>query len=283
MSTPAFDFTSITPSIHDNCVVKPILMAYLHDMEYSDFSLYFPARKKGGERKPDGYFHPSTHPLWTERQLYYYLTGDHTKLINETLTYMSGLSITMGTAFHGFIQHVLGPKEAGLLLPPAHERCPVCHLKTSLMPKKNHCWEHGVIHEETRTRGHMDGLLSIKQWGLAGFEFKSSNQMKLSKIQDNDVELYRTKWPEYYGQNQDYMRITGLRKFVVLFVSLGYPWEMREFTIEYDYSYAYDLERKYTSVIAHAEQGTPPQACCPPHSATARSCFARNVCPIGLL
>jgi hypothetical protein len=281
MTMPQFDFTKVSVAASAECVVKPIIMLYLHDLRYSDFTLYFPA-KKTTDRKPDGYFHPSTHPLWNERLLYHYLTGDPDKLISRKLDYQGTLSVTIGTAVHGFIQHVLGPREANLLLPPSDDKCNVCAKPTSIMPKKGHCWEQPVLHEGTRTRGHMDGALSIADWGMAGFEFKTTNQRKLSGLEDNDVAMYRKKWPDYYAQNQDYMRATGLRKFVVLIMSMGYPWEFREITVEYDHQFAYDIERRYTSAIKHAEMGTPPTPCCAPHSAKARDCFARNVCPVGL-
>lgn len=276
---PTFDFRRSAAQVSDGLYVKPILQNYLYDAKWPDFTLYFPARRT--ERQPDGYFHPSTHPLMTERQLFYYLTAD--KLLSVPLEYMGTLSVTIGTALHGFVQMCLLPGQAGILVPPERGgTCVACGRPTSPMPVRGKCWEHGVLHEETRTRGHMDGVLNIPEWGMGGWEFKTSNLMKLSKVQDNDIEAYKTKWPQYWAQNQDYMRASGLRQMLVLFMGLGYPWEMREFHVPYDHIYGAQLDAKYRRVLAAAESGTPPQPCCAPRSKEARACFARNVCPIGL-
>ena len=53
----------------------------------------------------DGYFHPSTHGLMGERELYYRFHPDHRdKLIHEQRSVQSEMTLAMGSALHGIIQ-----------------------------------------------------------------------------------------------------------------------------------------------------------------------------------
>ncbi len=273
-ATPAFKKVVVGASA--GLVLSPILNNYLHMGKYPhEFSVTF--RNHSKQRRPDGYFHPSTHPQWSERQLFLYLTQPD-KTLPKPLEYAGALSVTMGTAVHDFIEMCL--LDAGVLMEPKGT-CVCCGREHG--KKKGQCAEWGAMDEATKTRGHMDGLLDVKGWGNGGFEFKTSNMMKLSNIEDNDVERFKEKWPDYWFQVQDYMRITGLTRFVVLFLGMGYPWTTKEFVIERDEVYCFEQGQKYRRVLAHAEQGVMPNPCCAPRSATARDCGLRMACPVGLM
>lgn len=271
--TPAFKKIAVGAS--KGLVVSPILNNYLHSAKYpKEFAVTF--RNHGAERKPDGYFHPSTHPSWSERQLFYYLTQPH-KVQVEPLEYAGALSVTMGTAVHDFVEMCL--IHAGALEEP-HGTCVACGREHG--KKKGQCNEWGVMHEATKTRGHTDGRLTALA-GYGGFEFKTSNMMKLSNIDDNDVERFREKWPQYWLQVQEYMRASRLERYVVLFLGMGYPWTTKEFVIPRDDAHCFAMEQKYLRVLQAAEAGVAPDPCCAPRSATARACALRMSCPIGLL
>jgi hypothetical protein len=254
--TKSPQFRNMIKEIAKGNVLVPILHAYLFDAVYPEFDVHF----SGGSshRAPDAWFHPSTHPMMPARQLYYYMTSDK-RLIAEPLEYMGALSTTMGTAVHGFVQMCL--KDHGVLLED----------------------EVYVEHPATKSRGSMDGILKISGWGTGGFEFKTSNMQKLNGFNDNDVVAFKTKWPRYYGQVQEYMRISGLRQFVVLFMGMGYPWTLKECQIDFDPAFAFEIEKKYTTVLRHLERGVPPEPCCAPKSKEAAACFARALCPIGMI
>lgn len=246
-------FRNLIKEIHKGNVLTPILHSHLYNAIYPEFDVHFAGGKS--QRPPDGWFHPSAHPTMTPRKLYYYMQGKN--LIAEPMEYMGALSTTMGTAVHGFIQMCL--KDNGVLLDD----------------------EVYVEHSETKSRGSMDGILKITGWGTGGFEFKTSNMQKLSGYTDNDVEGFKKKWPTYYGQVQEYMRISGLRQFVVLFMGMGYPWTLKECQMDFDAPYAFEIETKYLKVLKHLEMGVPPEPCCAPKSKEAEACFARNTCPVG--
>lgn len=261
----------------DKLVLKPLLHNYIHLGKYPDeFSVTF--KKHGKERKPDGYFHPSTHPLWTERQLSLYLSNPD-QMLGEPLEFGGGMSVTVGTAMHDFIEVCM--IDGGMLLKPTGE-CVNC--KRQHGRRKGQCPEWGAIDERTLSRGHMDGILDLGDWGRGGFDLKTSNNMKLQKCSDLNLDELREKWPQYYAQAQEYMRITGLRQFIILFLGMGFPWTMVEYHIPYDIEHNFAVEQKYLRAIEHAKNGTLPTIpCCAPRSKEARACLARNACPIGLM
>jgi hypothetical protein len=237
-------------------VLKPVLHTYLYDAKFPDFSIHF--KNHSMNRKPDGWFHPSTHPLWTERQLYHYLV--HPGHVQEEVKdYMGTLAVTLGTAAHGFVQNCLGPKGSGVLVDS----------------------EVYVEDPEVGSRGSMDGLLNLPHREPDVFEYKTSNPMKLAKVEDHDLDAYRTKWPEYYAQNQEYMRMSGWRNTIVLFMTMSYPFDMKEFIVPWDPEFAYGIENKYRRVRQAVADQQEPDPCCSIGSAEAQSCVARSVCPIG--
>lgn len=260
----------------DNLVLKPLLHNYIHLGKYPDkFSVTF--EKHGKERRPDGFFHPSTHPLWTERQLILYLSHPEQMLV-EPLEFGGGMSVTVGTAMHDFIEVCM--IDAGILEAP-RGTCVNCQREHGR--RKGQCPEWGAYDLRTLSRGHMDGIYNVGE-RRGGFDLKTSNNMKLQKCSDLDLEQFKEKWPQYWAQGQEYMRLTGLREFIFLFLGMGFPWTMVEYQVPYDVEWNYQIETKYLSVIDHVQKGTLNAIpCCAPRSATARQCLARNACPIGLM
>ena len=266
-----------------NLVLKPQIDAYLNLAKFPDvFTVTF--HKAGKAREPDGYFHPSTHPLWPARMLYYYLTaGD--RMEAEQLSYESRMAVTMGTAVHAFIEMCV--RDMGVMV-PLTGTCPTC--KRPHGTKKGQCDEYGGADEKIGSRGHMDGVVHIEvagtYWvpGTGGFEFKTTNPKAAgARLESNDLEGFKTTWPEYYAQVQEYMEITGLRQFLVIVAVLGFPWKIIEFQIPYDPAWARQVRMKYQVVRDHEKMGTPPDPCCSPRSKEAKACPARFVCPIGRL
>jgi hypothetical protein len=256
---PGLQFKALVKDAAGGTVLRPILRSWFYEAKYPPkFSVEF-NNYAMNDRKPDGWFHPSTHPLWPARMLWWYLTQPD-KLLVEHIEYMGNLSITVGHALHGFVQMVL--TEAGILKGT----------------------EVAFSDEETMARGSLDGIVDLELPGYAGrehvFEFKTTNAAKLSSLQDLDIEGFRKKWPAYYAQQQEYMRISGMRVSVVLMLALGYPWEMREFHIPYNPLFANGVADKYKLVLAHVRGDVMPEACCSIGSKAADACPARAVCPV---
>lgn len=261
-------FDKVIKSSATGSVLAPVLYAYLEQGRLPD---PFTVKVRGGtgDRPPDGWFHPSSHPLLTSRQLYYYLTAPDTWRPTP-FDYTIKMAALIGSMVHDVIETAL--QDLGFLMIPKGT-CPSCGLE---QPKK--CKEFGVVDPEAGTRGHLDGQLIINDV-VSGFEFKTCHPFVLAKIPENDVEAFKTKWPYYYAQVQEYMRMRGLRLFTVLFWAMGNPWEMKEFQIPFDPAYAGGIRAKYMEAREAAKVGSPPPPCCSPGSPTARSCPA-IACPI---
>ena len=240
--------------VGNGVILSPILHGFLSSAKYPDeFTVNF--KKHGKERAPDGWFHPSTHPLWGERQLWYYLKNTE-GLVSREMEYMGALSTSMGTAVHEFIQMCLTTQ--GVLTDT----------------------EVYVADEKHKSHGSMDGVLDIPRWGQGVFEFKTTNNVALNSIMDNDIEALKKKWMPYYAQVQEYMRISGYSKAIILFMGMGYPWTLKEFQVDFDEAWALSVAKKYENVIAAYQANEMPEPCCAPGSKKSTECFARMVCPI---
>jgi hypothetical protein len=235
----------------DGCLVKPLLLRFFQD-ESIEFS-YDLRVTRSAARQPDGWFHASTHPLMSDRELYLYMTGRQVE--QRDWGYVGIMSTMFGTMVHSVVQEAMD--QLGVTVPLPAEPCPACKLpRASRRVRRGvagYCWEHGGIDPVTRSRGHLDGILNLE--GTRGWDLKTIRPMSLSKAPDMDAEFFIGKWPYYFAQAQEYMRITGLRKFIVFFIAMGNPWEMREYHLEFDPALAVAVETKYKRVLAAVENG----------------------------
>ena len=250
-------FQRVLSSAGKSELLLPVIEAYLHQGEIPEFTIKLRDRKKV-PRKPNGWFHPSTHPLMTERQLYYYL-AEPDKWIHEPLDPLGMQATTAGEFWHGFMEVCL--TEAKLLLET----------------------EVRVIDEETGTRGFMDGRLPKE-----AFEFKTMNSRKLRLIEDGapDDPAVQQSWrelvPQYNVQGNEYLRMSGLPAMRYLIMATEYPFPKREIVIPYDPALGNQIKQKYLNVRQAVADQRPPLPCCAPGSKMAKSCPARAVCPIAL-
>jgi hypothetical protein len=240
-------FKSVMRSASKGEVIVPILKSLMYDPDFKKFEIKMP---QIGSRPPDGWFHPSEHPTWDERKLFWYLTAPE-KLIPEPLDPLSTMAIMQGHFWHEFTGTVL--ERAGVL----------------------HAREVHVQDTETGARGAMDG---IGDWGH--YEFKTMDPRKLDKIRDLDD--LRRKCPEYYAQAIEYQRLSGLRSTRIVIMGMLVPYEMLELEIPWDPVEAIRIEGMYQRVRqAVADQSMPIQ-CCGPRTPEARACPARAICPVGV-
>jgi hypothetical protein len=225
-------------------LIIPRLRTFLYDPDFESFVV----KMRGFEyRGPDGWFHPSTHPLWSERQLYFYLARPD-DLVREPYDPLRVMAVTRGHFWHSFIEHCL--LGAGVIT----------------------AGETYVEDAETGAHGGIDGR---GDWdGI--YELKTMKPMRLRLI--TDVYVYGEKHPEYWAQAQEYMRMTGMHHHRTLLLSTEYPFEMKEFRIPFDPQYAEVMRAKYLRVRqAVADQVLPPACCGAP-----KTCIARSLCPTAL-
>lgn len=260
------NFRRIVGDLSKGTVLKPLLHSYLFDARFPGISLDLPKQDEHALAKgPDGWFHPSTHPMWGARLLWYY-QHEPQAILTEPKEYMGTMSILFGTLTHKFVQLCLA--DMGVLVAPTVEQ-----ILNGEEPE--------AIAEDTRSRGHFDGELDLvmpehPELTRQLFEFKTRSPM--AKLpEDLDLEWFKEKHPEYYAQVQDYMRMTGLRIAIVLMMWMGYPWELREFHVPYDHAVAQGLATKYRRAL---DVEVMPEPCCNPRSAASKICPARGICPV---
>lgn len=266
-------FRRIMADLSKGTVLKPLIHSYLFEAQFPDFSVDF---RKIGPRKPDGKFHPSEHPLWPERMLWWYLTAPD-QIVVEPKEYMGTLSVTIGTVMHEFMRMCLW--DLGIALTVEEMRA-----EGWSVPKRSN--EARLDDEQTGAAGSMDGILKLMipshpQLARQHFEYKTSNPAALQRFDDLDLAYYMKRWPGYYAQNQEYMRMSGLRLSIVLFMAMGYPWESREIHVPYDPHFSEDVRQKYIRVREAERDGMMPDPCCGPGSKDSKVCPARMVCPNG--
>jgi hypothetical protein len=198
----------------------------------------------------------------SEHELYLWMTG---ALEPEELDYKSLMSVMFGTLAHAINEAFLDWMGVSVPLPPGH--CPACGRPRRALrarPSSAYCTEHGAVHAPTRARCHLDAILEFSgrklTWDMDlsaayGYDFKTIYPLGLRTVKDMDLDVFREKWPHYWAQMQECMRIRGLRRYIVFFMTLGNPWDTREFHIPFDPEFATATEEKYLAVLSHVERG----------------------------
>jgi hypothetical protein len=247
-------FRKLLAGLGQGEVVIPVIRAALFNPDFKDFTV----KVRGFEKRdPDGWFHPSEHPLWEPRQLFFYLVEPE-RLRFEPFDLHSVMAVTQGQFWHSFIERV-GTD---------------CGLFTGVEVKFEDA--------ETGARGSMDATLPEE-----GFEFKTARPNKfreMPKGPPDDKELlewFKGYWPTYYAQGQEYMRLSGYRLHRMLFLCMDYPYEMREILVPFDHFFSEEIAEKYRMVRQAVADQRMPGFCCFPNSKLAKVCVARLVCPVG--
>jgi hypothetical protein len=230
-------------------------------------------------RPYDGWFHPSTHPTWDERQLYLYLTEPES-LEEDALDEAAHYSAIHGTFWHTFLQTVMLFEGMIVVSNPEatkpHDRAelPVRDLKHN-------------------TRGHLDGVLNHEFFPSLevpqGLEIKTLNGFRANDVPEGfPASPERIAWlredkPRYYWQAQEYMRMSGLRMQYFLFMGMDYPFPMAEVWLPYDEAEALSVTRKYSRVLGYVADQEMPDPCCSVKSTKAKQCPVRTGCEVGRL
>lgn len=268
---PTPNFRRLVQGALNKEVLVPLLRAYFANPQAKTYLLPV----EGFDvREPDGWFHPSEHPTWPTRMLYYYLTAPE-KMVAEPPDPVFVLAVTQGKFWHSMFQHIL------LTLGALREN-----------PNPVDQWnktEFAFSLPEYRSRGHVDGITVPEKLPIVEpevFEFKTMNAVKLSKMpvaapeDDVVVEWFKENCFEYYLQAIVYMWMSGIHRWRGLIMAVGAPFPMREVVLTLDMSAVAVVRNNYETALLAAEKGEPPVNCCAPRSATSRACPARAVCPV---
>lgn len=225
------------------CLVKPLFYQWVMAAEATSLNLLV---DRPVQRKPDQWFHASQHPLATHRELWLWLAG---RTAPEDMGYTSKMAVMFGSLSHAVFEAFLDWMRASEPLPEGE--CPACgkpRRPLRARPSNAYCTEHGFIHRETQSRCHLDAILNLGGERY-GFDLKTIWPLGLRGVKDMDLAVFREKWPRYWAQMQECMRLSGLRQYIVLFLTMGSPWELREYHIPFDPEFAAATEEKYRKVL----------------------------------
>lgn len=259
------NFRTLLKSAANEEVVVPLLRNALWSPDFKSFNIKVEGFE---ERPPDGWFHPSTHPLWTEPMLYHYMVN-YDRLAREPFDPQSTIAVTVGSFMHTFVQTVL--VEAGVLQQQP-EVCGCGHKH----PERAEVY---LVDEVVRSRGHSDGVVASDS---SGFEFKSMNPSKMGRIprgaapgSKEILEWFKKSCAPYYAQAQEYLRMSGRERMVVVIMALTYPFEMREIHVKYNPADALAVRDKFLRVLQAVADQQPPHCECGPQKTT---CPAWSLC-----
>ena len=235
--SPAFREGILQPLVRGDVLVPPV-RAYLNNPNFGGMTIEVPPI---GKRAYDGWFHPSEHPAWAPRALMIYLVAPD--LLAPRMFQASDiLAMTAGSIWHAVIQHIFEEMDlvSGIEVP--------------------------LEHPATNARGKADAM---REGEIV--EIKTMRDMLLRKIES--PEDYIARFPGYYSQALEYMRMSGVRKERVLLIAVTYPFEMKEFVIEYDMLQAAEIEHRYRVAIQAAADRQLPMC-----SACNDDCPAKQLC-----
>lgn len=198
----------------------------------------------------DGYFHPSTHALKGERELYYMMHPDYRdKLVFERPSLQREMAFAMGSALHGVVQTQM-------------QMCKLVRGPEDI--------EVEYINEEHHVRGRIDWNTHHPNGSLIPVEMKTRTSYKFRSQDDPE--------PSWVAQLNLGLDAMNSDLGVLLMVESGYPYRMKEFQIHRDRALLDDIYAKFDRVREAVARNEPPRYCCAPDSAEMKVCPARYVC-----
>ena len=263
--TKSPNFRTLLKSAANEELVVPLLRNALWKPDFNAFNVRVEGFK---ERPPDGWFHPSVHPLWNEPMLYHYMVN-YERMTREPFDPQSTIAVTVGSFMHTFVQSVL--VKAGVL-----QKQPLACGCGRRHPEMAEVY---LVDEEAKSRGHSDGVVAADG---SGFEFKTMNPMKMGRIpkgasptSQEMLDWFIKACPDYYAQAQEYLRIGQREKMVVVIMALTYPFEMREIHVPFNPPAAMAVRDKYMRVLQAVADQRPPHCECGPDK---KDCPAWVIC-----
>ncbi|QDH91800.1 exonuclease [Mycobacterium phage Phrappuccino] len=254
-------YDSILKSLANREVILPILENQMRADAWPekftvevDSSPYYGLNPDG---TPDGYFHPSTHPLRTARQLYYEFHPDHRHLIeHEPYSMQRLMTVSVGSSLHAILQTQF--QMTGLITDPADI-------------------EAEYINKEHHVRGRTDAVVHHPTLGPVIVEIKSRTGFKFDKTTIADMpswEIQTSLACDNLSERYD----TDFTYAILLMVETGWPFRMKELRVERNDALLREVYDKFDLVRAAIAANTPPPYCCALNSKEMKSCHARHAC-----
>ena len=204
-----------------------------------DTSPYYGQMTPEGERMEigsgDGRFHPSSHSLACQRDLY---IAFHPQLqylrpsMRKDLAFY--MTVNFGTAIHGLLQAQM--EMSGLLVPGSVE------------------WEYDC--EEHNLRGRIDGVIETPSTGPVVLDIKTINSRGFSYLKAHEP---KESWDAQVNLGMDHY---GVDQGLILAVEAGYPWGLKEVTIKKNPELLDSIYEKWERVTEAIKRDTPLDCLC---------------------
>jgi hypothetical protein len=200
--------------------------------------------------KGDGYFHPSTHALMGERELYYRFHPEtKDKVLIEPPTIERQMAFAMGSALHGVLQ---------------------AQMDMMKLVRGSQDIEVEYVREEHNLRGRLDWVCHLPNGQIVPVEMKTRTVSKFAWQAEPE--------PSWIAQLTLAMDALDFDLGVLLMVEAGYPYRMTEFHIQRDTLLLSQIYGRFARVRQALADNEPPNYCCPPDSAIMKKCDARYQC-----
>jgi hypothetical protein len=197
----------------------------------------------------DGYFHPSTHALLDERELYLRFHPDtRDKMIWERNSVQRQMTFAMGSALHGVIQTQMAMMK---LVKPEDI-------------------EVEYINHDHHVRGKIDWIAYLPDGSKVVVEMKTRLSWAFAK--QTDLE------PSWRAQLNLALDSQDCDLGILLMVESGWPYRMTEFQVKRDHVLLKEIYDKFDRVRAAIAKNEPPRHCCGPNTAKMKACPARGQC-----
>lgn len=197
----------------------------------------------------DGYFHPSTHALMGERELYYRFHPDTRDLmVWERDSLQRQMTLAMGSALHGVLQTQM-------------EMC-------GLVTKEN--IEVEYVNHKHHVRGRIDWVTDHPNGDKIVVEMKTRASHMFARQKEME--------PSWIAQLNLGLDAMDMDLGVLLMVESGYPYRMTEFRVKRDRQLLDGIYEKFDRVREAVAKSQIPQYCCPPDSPIMKKCPARHQC-----
>lgn len=201
------------------------------------------------EGKPDGYFHPSTHPTLGERELYYRFHPDtRDNMLWERNSVQRQMAFAVGSALHSVVQTQM--VMAGLVTPEDIEV--------------------EYVNDEHHVRGRIDWMTHHPNGTRLLVEMKTRTPRKFAYQTEPEASWVAQVNLGLDSQNCD----LG----ILLMLEAGYPYRLTEWRIRRNRELLDNLYAKFDRVREAIARNEPPRHCCAPDSTTMKACPARFHC-----
>lgn len=246
-------FDHILQRLADRDLITPFFeAAMLVDKWPDEYVVKIDSRPYYGldaDGKPDGYFHPSTHALLGERELYYRFHPDtRDKMVWERNSVQRQMAFAVGSALHGVVQTQM--VMCGLVKPEDIEV--------------------EYTNEEHHVRGRIDWVTHHPNGSILPVEFKTRTASRFAWQSEPE--------PSWVAQLNLGLDAMDADLGILLMLESGYPYRMTEFKIHRDRKLLDDIYSKFDRVREAIARSEPPRHCCPLDSPTMQKCPARWVC-----